>query len=101
MTGLRLGYVAAPQPIAKAITTIQSQLTSCAGSLSQAAGVAALTKVRDDELDENVNIMKEKRDSVKWMCIPPDGRGIGHRYGILLTLQPHPVCILYTSATGH
>jgi aspartate/methionine/tyrosine aminotransferase len=64
MTGLRLGYVAAPQPIAQAITTIQSQLTSCAGSLSQAAGVAALTKVSDEELDENVNIMKEKRDYV-------------------------------------
>jgi len=64
MTGLRLGYVAAPQRLAKAITTIQSQLTSCAGSISQAAGVAALTKVSDDELLENVNIMKKKRDFV-------------------------------------
>jgi bifunctional aspartate aminotransferase and glutamate/aspartate-prephenate aminotransferase len=64
MTGLRLGYVAAPTSIAKAITTIQSQLTSCAGSISQAAGVAALTKVSDDELDRNVIIMKEKRDYV-------------------------------------
>eukprot|EP00526_Cylindrotheca_closterium_P012847 CAMPEP_0113605616 /NCGR_PEP_ID=MMETSP0017_2-20120614/2422_1 /TAXON_ID=2856 /ORGANISM="Cylindrotheca closterium" /LENGTH=441 /DNA_ID=CAMNT_0000514117 /DNA_START=112 /DNA_END=1437 /DNA_ORIENTATION=- /assembly_acc=CAM_ASM_000147 len=64
MTGLRLGYVAAPQPLAKAITTIQSQLTSCAGSISQAAGVAALTQVSDDELLENVKIMKEKRDFV-------------------------------------
>lgn len=64
MTGLRLGYVAAPQPLAKAITTIQSQLTSCAGSISQAAGVAALTKVSDEELDQNVEIMREKRDFV-------------------------------------
>jgi aspartate/methionine/tyrosine aminotransferase len=65
MTGLRLGYVAAPQPMTKAITTIQSQLTSCALSFSQAAGVAAaLTKVSDDELNKNVNIMKEKRDCV-------------------------------------
>jgi len=64
MTGMRLGYVAAPQPLAKAITTIQSQLTSCAGSLSQAAGVAALTKVSDEELEANVQIMKEKRDYV-------------------------------------
>ncbi|KAG7358398.1 aspartate aminotransferase [Nitzschia inconspicua] len=64
MTGLRLGYVAAPQPLAKAITTIQSQLTSCAGSISQAAGVAALTQVSDAELDQNIEIMREKRDYV-------------------------------------
>jgi len=64
MTGMRLGYVAAPQRLAKAITTIQSQLTSCAGSISQAAGVAALTLVTDDELEANVKIMKEKRDYV-------------------------------------
>jgi bifunctional aspartate aminotransferase and glutamate/aspartate-prephenate aminotransferase len=82
MTGLRLGYVAAPQYIAKAITTIQSQLTSCAGSISQAAGIAALTKVTDEELDHNVKIMKEKRDYVLQelstmsgvtVAIPPQG----------------------------
>eukprot|EP00980_Cylindrotheca_fusiformis_P008936 scaffold1909_cov130-Cylindrotheca_fusiformis.AAC.3 len=64
MTGMRLGYVAAPQKLAKAITTVQSQLTSCAGSISQAAGVAALMQVTDEELAENVRVMKEKRDFV-------------------------------------
>ena len=64
MTGLRLGYLAAPAPLAKAVTTIQSQLTSCAGSISQAAGVAALTKVPDAVLDANVEIMREKRDYI-------------------------------------
>mmetsp|Transcript_2151 Transcript_2151/g.3012 ORF Transcript_2151/g.3012 Transcript_2151/m.3012 type:complete len:449 (-) Transcript_2151:69-1415(-) len=64
MTGMRLGYVAAPTKLAKAIATIQSQLTSCAGSISQAAGVAALTKVEDEELDANVKIMEEKRNYV-------------------------------------
>jgi bifunctional aspartate aminotransferase and glutamate/aspartate-prephenate aminotransferase len=64
MTGMRLGYLAAPEPIARAVTTIQSQLTSCAGSISQAAGVAALTHVTDEELENNVQIMKEKRDYV-------------------------------------
>ena len=64
MTGMRLGYVAAPAKLAKAVTTIQSQLTSCAGSISQAAGVAALTKVSDEELERNVEIMKAKRDYV-------------------------------------
>ena len=64
MTGLRLGYLAAPAPIARAVTTIQSQFTSCAGSLSQAAGLAALEKVSDEELAQNVEIMREKRDYV-------------------------------------
>ena len=44
--------------------TIQSQLTSCAGSLSQAGGLAALTKVTETEMESNVKIMKEKRDYV-------------------------------------
>mmetsp|Transcript_201 Transcript_201/g.487 ORF Transcript_201/g.487 Transcript_201/m.487 type:complete len:444 (-) Transcript_201:360-1691(-) len=82
MTGMRLGYVAAPQPLARAITTIQSQLTSCAGSLSQAAGVAALTQVSEEEMQANVEIMRKKRDYVLEelskipgveIAIPPNG----------------------------
>mmetsp|Transcript_13788 Transcript_13788/g.16041 ORF Transcript_13788/g.16041 Transcript_13788/m.16041 type:complete len:377 (+) Transcript_13788:1175-2305(+) len=64
MTGMRLGYMAAPLPLAKAVTTIQSQLTSCAGSISQAAGVAALENVPESEMEANVQIMREKRDYV-------------------------------------
>jgi len=64
MTGMRLGYMAAPAPLAKAATTVQSQITSCAGSISQAAGVAALTNVSEEEMEANVKIMKEKRDYV-------------------------------------
>lgn len=64
MTGLRLGYMAAPAPLARACTTLQSQFTSCASSVSQAAGVAALEEVSDEELDANVQIMKSKRDYV-------------------------------------
>jgi aspartate/methionine/tyrosine aminotransferase len=82
MTGMRLGYLAAPSKLAKACTTIQSQLTSCAGSISQAAGVAALTKVDDEELDKNVEIMRGKRDYVLGrlaamkdviVAVPPNG----------------------------
>ena len=64
MTGMRLGYLAAPPKLSKACTTIQSQLTSCAGSISQAAGVAALTEVSEEEMIANVDIMREKRDFV-------------------------------------
>jgi aspartate/methionine/tyrosine aminotransferase len=64
MTGYRLGYVAAPARLANVVTTLQSQITSCAGAISQAAGVAALTQVPDEILDENVQIMQSKRDYV-------------------------------------
>ena len=40
--GWRLGYLAAPRHFAKAAAAIQSQTTSGASSIAQAAGVAAL-----------------------------------------------------------
>jgi len=58
MTGLRLGYMAAPADLLKPCVTIQSQLTSCAGSISQAAGLAALTKV-----EESGEIRRGAKDS--------------------------------------
>lgn len=64
MTGLRLGYLAAPRRLASAVATIQSQLTSCAGSLSQVAGLAALTDVSEEEMKRNVDVMRRKRDYV-------------------------------------
>jgi aspartate/methionine/tyrosine aminotransferase len=64
MTGYRLGYLCAPKSIAKACTTIQSQITSCASSISQAAGVAALTLVSEEEMQKNVSIMCQKRNYV-------------------------------------
>jgi hypothetical protein len=38
MTGYRLGYLAAPLPVVKGCTTLQSQITSCASSVAQQAG---------------------------------------------------------------
>ncbi len=42
MTGWRLGYTAAPEPIAKAVATIQSHSTSNATSFAQYGALAAL-----------------------------------------------------------
>lgn len=64
MTGLRLGYSAAPAAVSKAIATLQSQITSCAGSLSQAAAVAALTQVAESELQLAIDELQQKRDYV-------------------------------------
>ena len=47
MTGWRLGYLAAPEPIAKAIDAIQSHSTSNATSFAQKGGVAALNGPQD------------------------------------------------------
>ena len=43
MTGWRLGFLAAPEPIAKAIDAVQSHSTSNATSFAQKGAVAALT----------------------------------------------------------
>ena len=69
MTGLRLGYVAAPRAAVKACTAVQSQLTSCASSVAQAAGVAALELAArpDDDaayLGAALRALGAKRDRV-------------------------------------
>src|SRR6202035_2389820 len=43
MTGWRLGYALAPAAVVTAMQTLQSQEISCPCSISQVAGVAALT----------------------------------------------------------
>jgi aspartate aminotransferase len=47
MTGWRIGYLGGPEDLVKAMLKIQSQSTSCAGSVSQAAAVAALNGPQD------------------------------------------------------
>jgi aspartate aminotransferase len=47
MTGWRLGFLAAPEPIAKAIDAVQSHSTSNATSFAQKGAVAALTGPQD------------------------------------------------------
>ena len=42
MTGYRVGYACAPPAVAAALGKVQGQLTSCAGSVSQHAALAAL-----------------------------------------------------------
>lgn len=47
MTGWRLGFIAAPQPIAKAVSAIQSHSTSNPTSFAQVGAVAAMTQPMD------------------------------------------------------
>lgn len=56
MTGFRIGYFVAPAPLVSAASRIQSQTTSGAATLSQAAALAALT---DPSVPAEVAAMKE------------------------------------------
>jgi len=63
MTGWRIGYSAAPEPIIKAMTIIQSQSTTNACSISQAAAEAAL-RGPQTAVKEMCKAFKERHDYV-------------------------------------
>ena len=82
MTGWRIGYVAAPLSIAKAISSMQSHTTSNACSISQYASTTALTAPEGDEFitkmqkvfDERRKLMIEMLKDVDGVeCIEPKG----------------------------
>lgn len=64
MTGWRVGYVAAPKPIADACNTIQGQYTSGSSTISQAAALQAINTVPESsvEIAEMVKQFKIRRD---------------------------------------
>ncbi|MEI8106619.1 MAG: pyridoxal phosphate-dependent aminotransferase [Verrucomicrobiota bacterium] len=80
MTGWRLGYIGAPEPIAKAIDAIQSHSTSNACSFSQKGGFAALkgdqkavAEMRD-EFEMRRNYMLSRLESIaKISVVKPQG----------------------------
>jgi aspartate aminotransferase len=61
MTGWRLGYGAGPKDLIKAISMLQSQSTTSASSITQAAALEALNGVQDF-IPKNAKNFKEKRD---------------------------------------
>jgi aspartate aminotransferase len=63
MTGWRIGYVGGPETIIKGMKKIQSQSTSNASSMAQAAAVAALTGDQT-YIEESTVIFKERHDFV-------------------------------------
>ncbi len=80
MTGWRIGYAAGPKDLIAAINKLQSQMSSCPSSISQAAAAAALTG-NQAEVEETVAVYRQRRDRA-WArlnaipglsCIKPDG----------------------------
>jgi len=59
MTGWRIGYLAGPADLVKAMRKVQGQSTSCASSISQAAAEAALSGPQD--CVEEMRISYEER----------------------------------------
>jgi|EP01033_Poteriospumella_lacustris_P009729 aspartate/methionine/tyrosine aminotransferase len=76
MTGFRIGYCATSAFLSKHIAKLQSQLTSCASSISQAAALAALEDPRIDAshwLQSRVRELQEKRDlALELLNVIPD-----------------------------
>ncbi|NTG89150.1 aspartate transaminase [Agrobacterium rhizogenes] len=80
MTGWRIGYAAGPAPIIAAINKLQSQMSSCPSSVSQAAATHALT-ADQSFVSESVKVYKERRDYAcarlnaipGLSCLVPDG----------------------------
>jgi aspartate aminotransferase len=72
MTGWRIGYAAGPQKLIDAMITVQSQSTSNASSISQAASVAALTGP-SDFIAKNVAVFKQRRDLIVSMLNQANG----------------------------
>jgi len=64
MTGWRIGYIAAPKPIAKACDKMQGQFTSGACSIAQQAALAAILMNPKDspEFACMLNAFKQRRD---------------------------------------
>ncbi|WP_407123229.1 aspartate transaminase [Bradyrhizobium sp. STM 3561] len=80
MTGWRIGYAAGPAPLVSAINKLQSQMSSCPSSISQAAAAHALTGDQSFVRD-SVKLYKERRDYAcarlnaipGLSCLVPDG----------------------------
>ena len=80
MTGWRIGYGAGPAELVGAVNTLQSQISSCPSSISQAAATAALTGDQSF-IRDCVAVYRARRDAtVKTLtdipgltCVAPSG----------------------------
>ena len=80
MTGWRIGYVAAPAPIAKVIGNYLGHCTGSPSSISQAAAAEALSASQEtvekmrEAFEERRNYMVERMNQIEGVsCIKPEG----------------------------
>ena len=72
MTGWRIGYMGAPEWIAKACTKVQGQITSGANAIAQRASITAL-KAPKSKIQYMVDEFKRRRDLVLQLLSEIDG----------------------------
>src|SRR6188508_3793750 len=72
MTGWRIGYAGGPEPLIKAMATVQSQSTTNPAAVSQWAAVEALNGPQDF-IPKHNKIFKERRDLVVSMLNQANG----------------------------
>ncbi len=80
MTGWRIGYLAAPKDVAKAIDSFQSHATSNASSISQYATIEAL-KASDEEIAQMVQVFDRRREKLLALIDEIDGVSAVHPDG--------------------
>ena len=72
MTGWRVGYLAAPKDVAKAIDSFQSHATSNACSISQYATIEAL-QIPEEEIQKMVDVFATRREKLLALAKEIDG----------------------------
>lgn len=80
MTGWRVGYLAAPKDVAKAIDSFQSHATSNACSISQYAAIEALASP-EEEVQKMVDVFAERREKMLARIEKIDGVSAVEPYG--------------------
>jgi aspartate aminotransferase len=90
MTGWRIGYGAAPEPLIKAMATLQSQSTTNANAAAQWASVAALDGPQDF-IPKHNKVFKERRD----LCVSMINQSNG-----LKCPKPEGAFYVYPSCEG-
>jgi aspartate aminotransferase len=90
MTGWRIGYAGGPEPLIKAMATIQSQSTSNPAAVSQWAAVEALDGPQDF-IPKHNKIFKERRD----LCVSMLNQANG-----LKCPKPEGAFYVYPSCAG-
>lgn len=99
MTGWRIGYCAAPMPIAKAVTKLQGQFTSGASSIAQKAAEAAYTGPQEC-VEEMRRAFERRRDLVVRLAREIPGMVINEPMGAFY-LFPEVSAFIGRSAKGY
>ncbi|WP_417280748.1 aspartate transaminase [Celeribacter sp.] len=90
MTGWRIGYAVGPKFLINAINKLQSQMSSCPSSISQAAAAAALLGTQES-VEASVEVYRQRRDRAHEL--------INAISGLSCTL-PEGAFYLFPSCTG-